>query len=468
MNKTTSVLACLIVVSHGLSASAQTRQVAAPSALTASNPYQWTSSGWDNQYYPPLATETDLARWYRQRVTTGNPAAAEHAEGTPPRRRTSRTGGGIDDIAYGGKTFDIREFEAQIHAFMDDNVVGFSYAINFQKQLYIADGWGLKRTGDDFGPAWHDGYTRMNIASISKTLTAVAVLQLLEKNGLSIDDPVGPWLPDEWEKAYGFDSPQSITFYDLLTHHSGLQQTIATVEAFDDEFKALNKTTWDGLQAVVANGTIPVYHDDPNSSYSNTNFALFRVIIPKLWEASGESPGIGDLNAEDAAAYYAAYMAENLFIPLGINQAQCVEPWIGSPVYFYNFYDQDVAGAEAGDWTLKCGSGGWYLSAYNLANVMANIRYNDAILSPAMRSLMDTHKLGWSYNWSQNGDHGLYLAHAGALYFDNEDYPDRREMQGCVMKFPIHVEAVLLVNSSLENNTLPCTKLRQAFDAAWQ
>ena len=84
-----------------------------------------------------------------------------------------------------------------------------------------------------------------------------------------------------------------------------------------------------------------------------------------------------------------------------------------------------------------------------------------------MRSLMDTHKLGWSYNWSEQGEHGLYLAHAGALYFDGDDYPERREMQGCVMKFPIHVEAVLLVNSSLENNVLPCTKLRQAFDAAW-
>ena len=40
-------------------------------------------------------------------------------------------------------------------------------------------------------------------------------------------------------------------------------------------------------------------------------------------------------------------------------------------------------------------------------------------------------------------------------------------MQGCMMKFPIQVEAVLLVNSSLQHNTLPCTKLRQAFDAAW-
>ena len=462
MTRTLAAATCLAMFLHGAGASAQTR-------LTA-GPYQWTSSGWDNQYYPPLAPGTDLVRWYRDRTGQHRPATAEHSEGTlfaPRRTATASHLGGADDVAWGGPTFNVQEFEAQIHALMDDKVVGFSYAINFTKQLFVADGWGLKRTDDDSGPAWHDGYTRMNIASISKTLTAVAVLQLLEKNGLDIDEPVGPWLPDDWQKAYGFDNPQSITFYDLLTHHSGLQQTIAAVEAFDDEFAALDKTQWDGLQAVVATGTIPVYYDDPDPSYSNTNFALFRVIIPALWKASGENPGIGALDEESAASYYAAYMAEHLFVPLGINQAACAEFWIGSPVYFYNFYDQDRAGAAAGDWTLKCGSGGWYLSAYNLANVMANIRYNDAILSPAMRGLMDTYKLGWSYNWSQNGQHGHYLAHAGALYFDTEAYPERREMQGCMMKFPIQVEAVLLVNSSLQNNTLPCTKLRQAFDAAW-
>jgi len=40
-------------------------------------------------------------------------------------------------------------------------------------------------------------------------------------------------------------------------------------------------------------------------------------------------------------------------------------------------------------------------------------------------------------------------------------------MQGCIMKFPIQVEAVLLVNSSIKNDILPCDKLADAFDAAW-
>lgn len=216
---------------------------------------------------------------------------------------------------------------------------------------------------------------------------------------------------------------------------------------------------------MVEYGIIPAYYHTPQ--YSNVNYALFRVIIPALWKASGENPNIGELSETEAATLYANYMAENLFIPLGIHQAACHQEFEPDPIFYYNIYAPNGAGAEAGNWTLSCGSGGWYLSAYNLANLMANIRYNDDILSPTMRALMDEYKLGWSSTWSQNGDHGLYRAHAGALYFDDADFGERREMQGCIMKFPIQVEAVLLVNSSIEGNILPCTKLAAAFDAAW-
>jgi D-alanyl-D-alanine carboxypeptidase len=424
----------------------------------------------DSGYYPALPRGTDLVEWYRNSATAGAPATARLVEERSLDARdettVSRTEerSTIDQFAWGGPTFDAREFEAQIHARMDDKAIGYSYAINFKKMLYTADGWGLERNSGD-GIAWHNGYRRVNIASISKTLTAVAVLQLLEKNGLSVDDPVGPWLPDDWDKAYGFDNPQFISFYDLLTHRSGLKQTVVAIEAFDAEFKALDKVKWDGLEAVVAYGTMPNFYG--HFAYSNINFALFRLIIPALWKASGEGPDFDELNETDAAALYESYMAENLFIPVGINQAACHEFWLGYPALYYNFYEPEEEGAEAGNWTLSCGSGGWYLSAHNLANLMANIRYNDAILSPAMRTLMDEHKLGWSSSWSQNGDHGLYLAHAGALYFDDAEFGDRREMQGCVMKFPIHVEAVLLVNSSVKHNILPCDKLAAAFDAAW-
>jgi CubicO group peptidase (beta-lactamase class C family) len=40
------------------------------------------------------------------------------------------------------------------------------------------------------------GDTVYRLASVSKPITAVAVMQLIERARLSLDDTVGKWLPD--------------------------------------------------------------------------------------------------------------------------------------------------------------------------------------------------------------------------------------------------------------------------------
>src|SRR5262249_35485524 len=55
------------------------------------------------------------------------------------------------------------------------------------------------------------------IASISKTFTAVAVMQLVERGVLRLDDPVSNWI------TYLAGTPVAdITIFDLLSHTSGL------------------------------------------------------------------------------------------------------------------------------------------------------------------------------------------------------------------------------------------------------
>jgi teichoic acid D-alanine hydrolase len=59
--------------------------------------------------------------------------------------------------------------------------------------------------------------TRFPIASLSKTFTAILVLQLVEQNRLRLTDKAGAYLPELPASC------QDITLLDLLTHHSGLQ-----------------------------------------------------------------------------------------------------------------------------------------------------------------------------------------------------------------------------------------------------
>lgn len=214
--------------------------------------------------FPPILQGKDMLRWYKDMVQSGAPAG-ELAEPRIPGYEF------IGELAMAGiqmqqnasplppvfqsngPAFDVNEFAARIVEKMDDETLGYSYVINHKKQRAHSDGRGMARNDTDTYVAQSE-YKRMNIASISKTITAVAVLQLLEMNGLSVHDPVGPWLPSDWTKSYGFDNPQTLSFYDLLTHRSGIKQTIQQINLFDQAFAALDLVTWNGLKAVVGYG----------------------------------------------------------------------------------------------------------------------------------------------------------------------------------------------------------------------
>jgi hypothetical protein len=67
---------------------------------------------------------------------------------------------------------------------------------------------------------------------------------------------------------------------------------------------------------------------------------------------------------------FLTYVAENVFLPIDIHQPSCASAQNNSPsTLYYNVFDPDRAGGSAGNWNLKCGSGGWYLSAYELAAI---------------------------------------------------------------------------------------------------
>lgn len=111
--------------------------------------------------------------------------------------------------------------------------------------------------------------SRFNIASISKTFTAVAVLQLKEKGKLNIDEPVKKYLPE-----FPF---ADITIRNLLSHTSGLPD----YELFNDI----------GGEQIITNQEVlpslnkwkePMSKPGEKWEYSNVNFQLLALIIEKV------------------------------------------------------------------------------------------------------------------------------------------------------------------------------------------
>ena len=63
--------------------------------------------------------------------------------------------------------------------------------------------------------------TQFRLSSVSKPIVTVAALELVERQQLSLDDPVSKWLPDFRPKLADGRAP-AITVRQLLTHTSGL------------------------------------------------------------------------------------------------------------------------------------------------------------------------------------------------------------------------------------------------------
>jgi CubicO group peptidase (beta-lactamase class C family) len=76
--------------------------------------------------------------------------------------------------------------------------------------------------------------TEFRIASQTKALTSVAILQLMEEGKLSVGDPAGKWIPTFAKTTVGFNPPapakRAITIRDLLTHTAGISYGQSAVE----------------------------------------------------------------------------------------------------------------------------------------------------------------------------------------------------------------------------------------------
>jgi CubicO group peptidase (beta-lactamase class C family) len=82
----------------------------------------------------------------------------------------------------------------------------------------------------------HKSFMRVDsifwIASMSKPITATAVLMLMEEGKLSLDDPISEYIPELGGLKTADGKTQRITLHHLLTHTSGMG------EATDEEAKA--------------------------------------------------------------------------------------------------------------------------------------------------------------------------------------------------------------------------------------
>lgn len=147
-----------------------------------------------------------------------------------------------------------------------------------------------------------DDRTIFHWGSITKTLTAVAIMQLRDRGLLALDDPVTRWVPEIRQIHDPFGAIDSITIEMLLSHTSGLQNpTWPWTEG--REWEPFEPTTWNQLVAMMPYQEL-LFRPGERYSYSNPGFIYLARIIEAL---------TGDA--------WQTYIQKNVFSPLGLSRS---------------------------------------------------------------------------------------------------------------------------------------------------
>lgn len=296
-------------------------------------------------------------------------------------------------------TGDVQEatapYDQLIKAFMEKHrVPGIALAITDQGRLVHARGYGYADIARD-EPVQPNSLFR--IASLSKPITAVAILQLMEQGKLKLEDRVFDILNDHEShiKTLGdhFDKRlRNLSIRDLLEHRGGWDRDLSFDAMFQSvRFAEEQETSSPADAATVIKAMLGQPLDFPPGeryAYSNFGYCLLGRVIEKL---SGQT--------------YEGYVRTQVLAPLGItamrpgrtllqnraqNEVRYYHPERGASVFAQNLGAQ--VPSPYGAWALEAmdSHGGWIASVIDLARFATAFDdpENCPILSPASIELM--------------------------------------------------------------------------------
>ncbi len=282
------------------------------------------------------------------------------------------------------------QIEAAVSKFMaSTHVPGISVAVVENGDYEWASGFGLADVENNAPASEH---TLFRLGSISKSLTAVAAMQLWERGHLDLDVPIQKYCPAFPQK------PWPITTREVMGHLAGIRHYKSGSQ--DDPEIGNTKHFDNPIQA-----GLDFFKNDPLLSepgkqfhYSTQGYTVVGCVIEG---ASGTK--------------YVDFVHQNVFVPAGMDHTQVDDRFAIIP-YRTRFYSKTDSGtvqnADFLDSSYKIPGGGWISSAEDMAHFEVAI-LSDKLIKHATRDLMwtplkpsdgskDEYALGWG-NSDENG-----------------------------------------------------------------
>ncbi len=246
--------------------------------------------------------------------------------------------------------------------------------------------------------------TTFSIGSLTKSFTALAVMQLVEGHRLELDTPVQHYLT--WFRLADPDASALITLRQLLNHTSGLPRDI-DAPGLSADGQAPEPLAW------MPSALRTVELEQPAGTYSYSNLG-YQVLALVIQQAAGQP--------------YEAYVREHIFGPLAMGQSfgsiQEAAPHQMAEGYHYWFGVPVAAGPPP--YRRGPGNGGLFSSAedmarYLIAHLNGGRSGQAALLSP--EGIAELHRPAvvrtgghYAMGWGVQTGSPLILAHSGQSY----------------------------------------------------
>ncbi|HXZ77204.1 MAG TPA: serine hydrolase domain-containing protein [Streptosporangiaceae bacterium] len=209
-----------------------------------------------------------------------------------------------------------------------DSIVGASVLLLQDGRVAVRHDVGL---GDRALGQRTDTNTIYHWASITKTLTAVAIMQLRDRGKLSLDDRVTSYLPELRQVHNPYGTMDDITIRMLLSHAAGFQDPTWPYRR-GMPWEPFEPTRWEQLVAMMPYQELR-FRPGSQYGYSNPGFIYLARIIEQL---TGDS--------------WQTYVYKNLFAPLGLTRSY----FAATPYYLapYRSNNYDVTADSSGHVTV--------------------------------------------------------------------------------------------------------------------
>ena len=199
---------------------------------------------------------------------------------------------------------DERAFDAALTDFRQlhrtemrrSDIVGSSFYFVREGRTVAADHLGEQDAGAHV-PV--DAQTIYHWASITKTMTGIAIMQLRDRGLLSLDDPITRYVPELARVHNPYGDTGAITIRQLMSHSAGFRG--GTWPWRDQEWQPFEPPGWAQLEAMLPYTQVE-FRPGSRFSYSNPGIVYLGQVIERL---TGED--------------FEVYVDKNILRPLGMH-----------------------------------------------------------------------------------------------------------------------------------------------------